>query len=111
MAARISLCPELCGLIGPPQTTDRFTVTGKNPGLQGVGDPLETRAEFLWMATALSDDIDVLAKAKRAIGGAYVSTENEPYMSEAQQDYFRKLLHAWKRSILEAAAGTQLYSA
>ncbi len=106
MAARISLCPELCGLIGPPQTTDRFTVTGKNPGLQGVGDPLEIRAEFLWMATALSDDIDVLAKAKRAIGGAYVSTENEPYMSEAQQDYFRKLLHAWKRSILEAAAAT-----
>ncbi|HKR90947.1 RNA polymerase-binding protein DksA [Novosphingobium sp.] len=58
------------------------------------------------MATALSDEIDVLAKAKRAIGGAYVPTEDEPYMSEAQQDYFRRLLQAWKRSILEAAADT-----
>ena len=58
------------------------------------------------MATALSDEIDVLAKAKRAIGGAYVPTPDEPYMSEAQQDYFRKLLQAWKRSILDAAAGT-----
>ncbi|MCJ2188901.1 RNA polymerase-binding protein DksA [Novosphingobium beihaiensis] len=58
------------------------------------------------MATALTDDIDVLAKAKRAIGGSYIPAADEPYMSEAQQDYFRKLLHAWKRSILDAAAGT-----
>ena len=58
------------------------------------------------MATALADEIDVLAKAKRAIGGAYIPAEDEPYMSEAQQDYFRKLLLVWKRSILDAAAGT-----
>ena len=58
------------------------------------------------MATALADEIDVLAKAKRAIGGAYVAADDEPYMSEAQQDYFRKLLLAWKRSILDASAGT-----
>lgn len=58
------------------------------------------------MATALADDIDVLAKAKRTIGGAYVPAADEAYMSEAQQDYFRKLLLAWKRSILDAAAGT-----
>lgn len=58
------------------------------------------------MATALADDIDVLAKAKRAIGGAYVPAADETYMNDAQQDYFRKLLLAWKRSILDAAAGT-----
>lgn len=58
------------------------------------------------MATALSDEIDVLAKAKRALGGSYVPEENEPYMCEAQLDYFRRLLLAWKKSILDAAAGT-----
>lgn len=58
------------------------------------------------MASALSDEIDVLAKAKRSIGGDYVPTEDEPYMCEAHQDYFRKLLNAWKRSILDASAGT-----
>lgn len=58
------------------------------------------------MATALSDEIDVLAKAKRALGGSYVPEENEPYMCEVQLDYFRRLLLAWKKSILDAAAGT-----
>jgi DnaK suppressor protein len=58
------------------------------------------------MVTTLSDEIDVLAKAKRALGGGYVAEDGEAYMCEAQQDYFRKLLQAWKRLILEAAAGT-----
>jgi DnaK suppressor protein len=58
------------------------------------------------MASALADEIDVLAKAKRAIGGAYVPADDEPYMNEAQQDYFRRLLQAWKRSILDASADT-----
>ncbi|WP_395329995.1 RNA polymerase-binding protein DksA [Novosphingobium sp. BL-8H] len=58
------------------------------------------------MATALADEIDVLAKAKRMLGGSYVPAENEPYMCEAQQDYFRRLLLAWKKSILDASAGT-----
>lgn len=58
------------------------------------------------MATALADEIDVLAKAKREIGGAYVPSDDEAYMSEPQQDYFRKLLMAWKRLILHASAGT-----
>jgi len=58
------------------------------------------------MATSLADEIDVLAKAKREIGGAYIPSDDEPYMSEAQQEYFRKLLLAWKRSILDASAGT-----
>jgi DnaK suppressor protein len=59
-----------------------------------------------WMATSLADEIDVLAKAKRSIGGEYVPNEDEPYMCDAQQDYFRRLLLAWKKSILDAAAGT-----
>jgi DnaK suppressor protein len=54
----------------------------------------------------LSDEIDVLAKAKRAIGGDYTPSENEPYMGEAQLDYFRRLLSEWKKSILAASAGT-----
>jgi DnaK suppressor protein len=58
------------------------------------------------MATALADEIDVLAKAKREIGGAYVPSDDETYMNEAQQDYFRKLLQSWKRLILAASAGT-----
>lgn len=58
------------------------------------------------MATALADEIDVLAKAKRAISGDYVPSDDEPYMAESQQDYFRRLLLEWKRSILNAAAGT-----
>lgn len=58
------------------------------------------------MATVLTDEIDVLAKAKRALGGSYVPQQDEAYMCEAQQDYFRRLLLAWKKSILDAAAGT-----
>jgi DnaK suppressor protein len=58
------------------------------------------------MATSLTDEIDVLAKAQREIGGVYVPSEDESYMSDSQQEYFRKLLLAWKRSILDASAGT-----
>ncbi len=58
------------------------------------------------MATVLTDEIDVLAKAKRALGGSYVPQQDEAYMCEAQQDYFRRLLLAWKKSIFDAAAGT-----
>jgi len=58
------------------------------------------------MPSTLADEIDVLAKAKRMIGGDYVPTDDEAYMSDAQQDYFRRLLNAWKRSILDASAGT-----
>ena len=56
--------------------------------------------------TVLSDEIDVLAKAKRAIGGDYTPSEDEAYMNEAQLDYFRRLLGEWKKSILSASAGT-----
>ncbi len=58
------------------------------------------------MATSLSDEIDVLAKARREIGGEYSPGDDETYMCEAHQEYFRKLLNAWKHLILDASAGT-----
>lgn len=58
------------------------------------------------MPSTLTDEIDVLAKAKRALGGDYVPSDDEPYMCEAQLDYYRRLLLAWKKSILDASAGT-----
>lgn len=58
------------------------------------------------MATVLGDEIDVLAKAKRALGDHYVPADSDPYMGEPQQDYFRKLLLEWKKSIMSASAGT-----
>ena len=58
------------------------------------------------MPTVLGDEIDVLAKAKRAISGDYVPTESEEYMGEAQLDYYRRLLLEWKKSILDAAQDT-----
>ncbi len=54
----------------------------------------------------MSDEIDILAKAKHAITDDYVPVENEEYMNEAQLDYFRRLLLEWKKSILSASAGT-----
>ena len=58
------------------------------------------------MATAASEEIDVLEKAKRVIGPDYVPSEDEPYMSEKQRNYFRMLLLEWKRSIHDAAGQT-----
>ncbi|MEJ6010641.1 RNA polymerase-binding protein DksA [Novosphingobium aquae] len=58
------------------------------------------------MPSILADDIDILAKAKRALAGDYVPSENEDYMSEPQLDYFRRLLQAWKRAILDSSADT-----
>ncbi|NNF93329.1 MAG: RNA polymerase-binding protein DksA [Altererythrobacter sp.] len=58
------------------------------------------------MATAASEEIDVLEKAKRVIGPDYVPIEDEPYMSEKQRNYFRMLLLEWKRSIHDAADQT-----
>jgi len=58
------------------------------------------------MPSVQLDEIDILAKAKRAIEGEYAPDENEPYMNEAQLGYFRRLLMEWKRSILSASADT-----
>ena len=56
--------------------------------------------------TIRADEIDVLVKAKKAIGGDFVPDDSQPYMGEAQLDYFRRLLGEWKKSILDASAGT-----
>ena len=58
------------------------------------------------MVSALADEIDILAKARRDIGGSYIPSDDEEYMSEEQREYFRKLLNGWKRLILRASAGT-----
>ena len=58
------------------------------------------------MASSMADEIDVLAKAKRVLGGDYVPSDSEDYMNQAQLDYFRRLLLEWKKSILDASAGT-----
>ena len=58
------------------------------------------------MASGLTDEIDVLVKARRSLAGDYVPSENEEYMNEAQQDYFRRLLQQWKKLILDASADT-----
>ena len=58
------------------------------------------------MASILGEEIDVLAKAKRALGGDYTPGENEPYMGEAHLDYYRRLLQEWKKLILSAAQDT-----
>jgi DnaK suppressor protein len=58
------------------------------------------------MATALADDIDILEKAKRSLSSDYIPRDDEPYMCEPQQEYFRRLLLAWKKSILSASADT-----
>jgi DnaK suppressor protein len=58
------------------------------------------------MATVLGDEIDVLAKAKRAIAGDYTPSESDTYMSEAQLDYYRRLLLEWKKLIHDAAKDT-----
>lgn len=58
------------------------------------------------MPSTASDEIDVLEKAKRLLAPDYVPGEDEEYMNERQQAYFRMLLIEWKRSIHSAAGQT-----
>jgi DnaK suppressor protein len=58
------------------------------------------------MATAASNDIDILEQAKRSLPADYVPHDSEEYMNEAQQNYFRVLLLEWKRSILASSNAT-----
>ena len=58
------------------------------------------------MTLGQADDIDVLIKASRSLAGDYVLSEDDPYMCDAQVDYFRRLLLEWKKLILSASAGT-----
>lgn len=58
------------------------------------------------MATATSEEIDILEKAKRKLEPDYVPSDDEEYMSDRQRHYFRMLLLEWKRSIHNAADQT-----
>jgi len=58
------------------------------------------------MASVPNDDIDILAKAKRALDRDYAPSDDEEYMSAQQLNYFRVLLLEWKKSILSAAENT-----
>src|SRR5690349_23362710 len=58
------------------------------------------------MASVPNDDIDILAKAKRALDRYYAPSDNEEYMAPQQMNYFRVLLLEWKKSILSAAENT-----
>ncbi|MEM8725265.1 MAG: RNA polymerase-binding protein DksA [Pseudomonadota bacterium] len=58
------------------------------------------------MATAASNETDILKNAKRVLPADYIPGEDEEYMNETQQHYFRVLLIEWKRSILDAADQT-----
>ena len=58
------------------------------------------------MTSVLGDEIDVLAKAKRALDADYTPSEDEEYMSPQQLNYFRVLLLEWKKSILSASEFT-----
>lgn len=58
------------------------------------------------MATAASNEVDILENAKRVLPKDYVPSEDEEYMNDLQQHYFRVLLIEWKRSIHDAAGQT-----
>ncbi|MEO1045408.1 MAG: RNA polymerase-binding protein DksA [Pseudomonadota bacterium] len=58
------------------------------------------------VTTTSMDDIDVLAKARRSLSQDYTPDQSEEYMGPPQLEYFRDLLNAWKKTIIEAAEGT-----
>jgi len=58
------------------------------------------------MATVKSEEVDILEKAKRSLNVDYVPSDDEEYMSDKQQEYFRNLLLEWKHSIHQAADQT-----
>ncbi len=58
------------------------------------------------MSSIANDEIDILAKAKRALDRDYAPGDSEEYMSARQLEYFRVLLLEWKKSILSASETT-----
>jgi len=58
------------------------------------------------MASVPNDDIDILAKAKRALDRDYAPSDDDEYMSAQQMNYLRVLLLEWKKSHLSAAENT-----
>jgi DnaK suppressor protein len=61
------------------------------------------------MAVSARDESEILKEAKARLEEDYLPTEDEPYMNQKQQDYFRMLLLEWKKSI-HSAAGVTLQS-
>ena len=58
------------------------------------------------MTTASSEDIETLERVKETLAPDYTPSEDEEYMNDTQQDYFRMLLLEWKRSIHSASSAT-----
>lgn len=58
------------------------------------------------MATSATGEMEIFEKAKKSIAYDYAPRDDEPYMGEAQQNYFRMLLLEWKRSIHNASSVT-----
>ena len=61
--------------------------------------------EDVMAAEALSES-EILAKANKALPDDYTPSDDEEYMNERQQQYFRKLLIEWKHSLHTEAGGT-----
>ena len=61
--------------------------------------------EDVMAAGALSES-EILAKANEALPDDYTPTDDEEYMNERQQQFFRKLLIEWKHSLHTEAGGT-----
>ncbi|MCB2082442.1 MAG: RNA polymerase-binding protein DksA [Sphingomonadaceae bacterium] len=58
------------------------------------------------MASAAFEDTDALKQVKAVLEPDYVPSDDEAYMSEKQQNYFRMLLLEWKKSIHTASSAT-----
>ena len=58
------------------------------------------------MAATARKDLEVLAQAQQSLGPGYTPSDDEPYMNDSQQAYFKILLLEWKRSIHDAAGAT-----
>ena len=58
------------------------------------------------MAAGALNESEILAKANEALPDDYTPTDDEEYMNERQQEYFRMLLLDWKKSIHDAAGQT-----
>ena len=59
------------------------------------------------MPTKIADvGADALREAKSNLDSDYVPSDDEEFMNERQQEYFRGLLVAWKKSILSESEST-----
>ncbi len=58
------------------------------------------------MATSATDEKEIFENAKKSNAHHYVPSDDDPYIREAQQNYFRMLLLEWKRSIHTASSVT-----